>query len=179
MDTNHYKFRPGETSNTLAARALGARSAKDLNCIFEPSVVVGPDRLQIQAFQDSRNPDRIATVASSSERGFNNTSTDRATVSTMTREEYQGAYARAEEETRPAHAEGDAHFVLALMNEVRAAKPGYAHMGSQYVDDYYADEPSDEFQPRAHGRIKAAAAAAAAQAKKAQPTTRAHQGDAR
>ncbi len=177
MDTNHYKVRPGENEDTLAARALGARSAKDLNCIFEPSIVVGPDRLQIQAFQDSRNPDRIATVASSSERGFNNTSNDRATVSTMTREEYQGAYARAEEETRPAHAEGDAHFVLALMNEVRAAKPGYAHLGSQYVDDYYADAPSEEFQPRAPGRIKSAAAAA--QAKTAAPKPRAHQGDAR
>jgi hypothetical protein len=177
MDTNHYKFRPGETNATMAARALGVQSAKDLTSLFDPSISVGPDRHRIDAYQDNRNTDRIATVATSSERDFYGNTTGRATVSTMTRKEWDAAYDRAEESTRPAYAEGDGHFVQALMNEVRTAKPGYAHRGPQYADDYYADEPSNEFQPRAPGRIKSAAAAA--QTKKVQPAVRSHQGDAR
>jgi hypothetical protein len=170
MDTNHYKVRPGEHSDTLAARALGARSAKDLNTVFEPYVSVGQSQETVWAYQDSRNPDRIAAVATSTERDFYSNTTERATVSVMSRKEWEAAYDRAEESTRPAHAAGDAHFVSALMREVGAEYPGRGSKNFEYFD-------IEEYQPRAPGRIKAAAAAA--QAKTATPKPRAHQGDAR
>jgi hypothetical protein len=169
MDTNHYKVRPGESEDTLAARALGARSAKDLTTVFEPNVCVGPNQETIWAYEDTKNPGRIAAVATSTERDFYSNTTERATVSTMTRKEWNEAYDRAYDESGTAGNEvGDAHFVLNLKNEVGGRYPGRAN---------YADEPSNEFQPRAPGRIKTAAAAA--QTKKATPATRAHQGDAR
>ena len=55
------------------------------------------------------------------------------------------------------------------MKEVGATYPGRG--------DSTWDEPSDDFQPRAPGRIKSAAAAA--QAKRTQPPARTQQGDAR
>jgi hypothetical protein len=169
MDTNHYKVRPGEQNDTLAARALGARSAKDLKTVFEPYVSVGPFQQTIWAYKDTKNPGRIAAVATSTERDFYSNTTERATVSTMTPKEWASAYDRAYDNTRPAHDAGDAHFVSALMKEVGAGWPGRGN------DDW--DQPSDEFQPRAPGRIKSAAAAA--QTKQAKPAARAHQGDAR
>lgn len=169
MDTNHYKVRPGEHTDTLAARALGARSSKDLDTLFRPYVSVGQNQETVWAFQDSRNPDRIAAVATSTERDAYSNTTERATVSTMSRKEWESAYDRAYDESGTAGNEcGDAHFVLSLMNEVGARYPGRAN---------YFDDPSEEFQPRAPGRIKAAAAAA--QAKSTAPKPRTHQGDAR
>jgi hypothetical protein len=179
MDTNHYKQRPGETNATMAARALGVQSTKDLKNLFDPSISVGPDRHRVEAFRDSRNPDRIATVATATEQGFTYNErgyryarpghTTRATVSTMNRKEWESAYDRAYDASGTAGSErGDAHFVLSLMWEVGGRYPGRANSG---------DKPSEEFQPRAPGRIKTAAAAA--QTKTAQPATRAHQGDER
>jgi hypothetical protein len=160
MDTNHYKMRPGENTDTLAARALGARSSKDLEAVFKPYVSVGRDQETLWAYEDSKNPGTIAAVATCEERGFNNQTTDRATVSTMTRKEWNAAYDRAYDNSGTAGNEvGDAHFVSALMKEVGGATPG---RGNERWS-----EPSDDFQPRAPGRIKAAAAAT--QAKQAVP----------
>lgn len=170
MDTNHYKVRPGETTDTMAARALGARSSKDLDTVFCPDVLVGRNKETVWAYQDSRNPDRIAAVATSTERDAYSNTTKRATVSTMSRKEWVSAYDRAYNESGTAGNEvGDAHFVSALMREVGAENPGRGNG--------YFDEPSEEFQPRAPGRIKAAAAAA--QTKSTAPKPRAHQGDER
>ena len=111
MDTNHYKVRPGEHTDTLAARALGARSAKDLHTVFRPYISVGPDQETIWAFEDSRNPDRIAAVATSTERDSYSNTPERATVSTMTRKEWNEAYDRAYDNSGTAGGVGDADFV--------------------------------------------------------------------
>jgi hypothetical protein len=175
MDRHNYRVRRGDRSNTMAARALGVEDSDSLTTVFHHDTYIGPHDHAIMTFHDSRDPDRLAAVATGTEGDH----TKRATVATMTRKEWETAYHRAEERTRPAHAASNATFVSALMKELGVARPGFFNFGdvSPHREGEYSDNPSDELQPRAPGRIKSAAADP--KAKTAAPKPRAHQGDER
>lgn len=154
MKTRHYKVRNGEAYETMAARALRVNSSKDIYNIFEPHVSFGAGQMTIWAYADANNDDRIATVATVQDQEFNGT-VERATVSTMSREEWDTAYDNAYEKSGTAGSVAyDAHFVAALMTEVDAKWPGREHFfGNEY------GEIADEFQPtRQRSTIKAAQA---------------------